>query len=71
MKTFFHALALGAVFATGVTSLASAQTLGDRVTAGKMSNRAFDQLIAHTGLSRDQAATLTLNQIVHLKLADD
>ena len=49
------ALALAAVvgaFATG----ASAQTLGEQVASGRMSEAAFEQLIVSTGLTPQQAS---------------
>jgi hypothetical protein len=64
------ALALAAVvgaFATG----ASAQTLGDRVDSGQMSEAAFQQLIVGTGLSAQDARGLTLDEIVAIRWQDD
>ena len=64
------ALALVAVigaFATG----ASAQTLGDRLDSGRMSEAAFQQLIVSTGLSPQEARGLTLDEIVAIRWQDD
>ena len=64
------ALALAAVvgaFATG----ASADTLGDRLSSGRMSEAAFEQLIFSTGLSPQEAKGLTLDEVVALRWQDD
>ena len=64
------ALALAAVvggFATG----ASAQTLGEQVASGRMSEAAFEQLIVSTGLTQQQASGLTLDEIVAIRWQDD
>ena len=64
------ALALAVVvgaFATG----ASAQTLGEQVASGRMSEAAFEQLIVSTGLTPQQASGLTLDEIVAIRWQDD
>jgi len=64
------ALALAAVvgaFATG----ASAQTLGERVDSGRMSEAAFHQLIVSTGLTPQEARGLTLDEVVAIRWQDD
>ena len=64
------ALALAAVvgaFATG----ASAQTLGEQVASGRMSEAAFEQQIVSTGLTPQQASGLTLDEVVAIRWQDD
>lgn len=64
------ALALAAVvgaFATG----ASAETLGDRLSSGRISEAAFEQLIFSTGLTPQEAKGLTLDEVVALRWQDD
>ena len=60
----FAAVALGA-------TAASAQTLGDALASGRLSEPAFEQLIAHTGLSDAEARSLTLEEVVAIKWQDD
>lgn len=59
------ALTLAAVAATA--SVASAQTLGEALAEGRISPAAFQQLIADTGLSADEARGLTLNDIALIR----
>jgi len=64
------AIALAAVvgaFATG----ASAQTLGDRLSSGSISEAAFEQLIFSTGLTSQEAKGLTLDEVVAIRWQDD
>lgn len=66
----FPALTLAAVvaaFATGV----SAETLGDRLDGGRISESAFQQLIVSTGLTPQQARGLTLDEVVAIRWQDD
>ena len=70
MTSKLPALALLAVvgaFATG----ASAQTLGDRLDSGRLSEAAFQQLIVSTGLTPNEARGLTLDEIVAIRWQDD
>ena len=68
-KTFARsALAAGLILAAGA---AAADTLGERVDSGRLTGAAFDQLIAQTGLSADEARVLTLEDIVAIKWQDD
>lgn len=64
------ALVAGLAFAA-VGSAASAQTLGELVTIGKLSQGAFAQLVANTGLSTGEARGLTLEDVVSIKWQDD
>lgn len=64
------ALFAGIVLAAAGT-VASAQTLGEKLAAGQMSEAAFAQLVANTGLSQDEARGLTLEDIVAIKWQDD
>jgi len=64
------ALALAAVlgaFATG----ASADTIGQMVDSGRMSEAALEQLIVSTGLTSADARGLTLDEIVAIRWQDD
>lgn len=64
------ALALAAVvgaFATG----AYAETLGDRLDSGRLSEAAFEQLIVSTGLTPTEARGLTLDEVVAIRWQDD
>jgi hypothetical protein len=64
------ALALAAVVGAFATA-ASAQTLGERVDSGRMSEAAFQQLIQSTGLTSQEARGLTLDEIVAIRWQDD
>ena len=71
-KIFTHVtLIAGLALATLGTAAASAQTLGERMSAGRLSEAAFQQLISGTGLSADEARGLTLDEVVAIKWQDD
>lgn len=70
MNFRISALALAAAFgilATGV----SAQTVGEQLETGHISESAFHQLIATTGLTPDEARDLTVDEIVAVRWQDD
>jgi hypothetical protein len=64
------ALALAAVVGAFATA-ASAETLGERLDSGRMSEAAFQQLIVSTGLTPQEARGLTLDEIVAIRWQDD
>lgn len=66
MKTRITALALAAAL-VGAALPAAAETLGERLDSGQLSPAAFVQLIADTGLTADEARSLTLNDILLLR----
>ena len=59
-----------ATVALGATA-ATAQTLGEELASGQLSEQAFEQLIAHTGLSDAEARDLTLEEVVAIRWQDD
>jgi hypothetical protein len=71
MTVLTRSLLLAALVSSGGATLALAETLGDRVRSGAMSQAAFEQLIAHTGLTADEAASKTLNQVYRLRSTND
>ncbi len=72
MTTIFtRSAVLAAVAAATLGAAASAQTLGERLAHGQLSEAAFAQLIAGTGYSADEARNLTLEDIVAVKWQDD
>jgi hypothetical protein len=70
-KTLAHATLLAGLVLGGLATAASAQTLGESVASGRLSNAAFEQLIAHTGLSADEARSMTLEEVVEIRWQDD
>ena len=64
------ALALAAVVGVLATA-ASAETLGDRLNSGRLSEAAFQQLIFSTGLTPQEARGLTLDEVVAIRWQDD
>lgn len=64
------AVALAAVVAAFATG-ASAETLGERLDHGQISDAAVQQLIVGTGLSIQQARDLTLDDVVAIRWQDD
>lgn len=67
------ALVAGMVLAAAgsVASVASAQTLGEKLASGQISQASLAQLVSGTGLSVDEARALTLEDIVAIKWQDD
>ena len=65
-RSLFAAAAL-AVLASG----ASAATLGEQLANGSVSEAAFTQLIAGSGLSAEEARGLTSGQVLQIKFKDD
>ena len=65
-KSLFAAAALAAV-----TSTASAATLGQRLADGSVSEAAFTQLAAGSGLSEGEALTMTVHEVLQVKFKDD
>ncbi len=63
-------LVLAAAFAA-VASSASAQSLGERISGGTYSQAAFNQLIAGTGLSVDEAQAMTFEEVAKFRATDD
>jgi ABC-type proline/glycine betaine transport system permease subunit len=64
------ALAAGIALATLGTA-ASAQTLGELLSTGHMSELAFQQLIAGSELTASEARGLTLEDVIAVKWQDD
>jgi len=62
---------LAGIVVAALGMAASAQTLGETLASGRISEAAFLQLIAGTGLSPDEARTLTLDDVVAIKWQDD
>ena len=62
---------LAGIVVAALGTAASAQTLGETLASGRISEAAFLQLIAGTGLSPDEARTLTLDDVVAIKWQDD
>ncbi|MCB1352559.1 MAG: hypothetical protein KDK03_07475 [Rhodobacteraceae bacterium] len=71
MKTIARSLALAAVLAAGTASIAGAETLGQKLASGKISEAAFTQLIAHTGLTPAEASGKTVNEVLHIRADND
>lgn len=71
IRSFARPALLAGIVVAALGAAASAQTLGDSLASGQLSEAAFMQLIAGTGLSPDEARTLTLNDIVAIKWQDD
>jgi hypothetical protein len=65
------ALALAAAVVGAFATGASAQTLGDRLDSGRLSEAAFQQLIVSTGLTPQEARGLTLDEIVAIRWQND
>ena len=70
-KTTTRAALVAGLIAAGLAGAASAETLGETVASGKMSGAAFTQLIANTGLSADEARSMSLEEIVAIRWQDD
>jgi hypothetical protein len=62
----------GLLAATSAASFAAddAETLGQRLDNGSLSQNAFQQLIPFTGLTADQAKSMTLEEVVALRWQD-
>jgi hypothetical protein len=72
MTKFAHKALLAGAIAVGLgAAAASAQTLGEELASGQLSAPAFEQLIAHTGLSEGEARDMTLEEVVAIKWQDD
>lgn len=71
MSVFARSFVLAAALAAGGASFAAAETLGERVQTGAISQAAFDQLIAHTGLNAEEASSKTVNEIFYLRATHD
>jgi hypothetical protein len=71
MTMLARSLALAALLSAGGATLVAAQSLGDQLNSGAMSRAAYDQLISHTGLSADEAASKTTNEIFRLRAKKD
>ncbi len=67
---FARSAVLAAVAVVALGTSASAETLGEQVSRGVLTERAFAQLIAGSGYSADEARTLTLEDIVAAKWQD-
>ncbi len=52
-------------------STASAQSLGERISGGSYSQAAFNQLVAGTGLSVDEAQAMTFEDVAKFRATDD
>ncbi len=63
-------LVLAALVAASA-SAASAQSLGERISGGTYSQAAFNQLIAGTGLSVDEAQAMTFEEVAKFRATDD
>ena len=64
------ALVAGLLFAAGGAAV-NAQTLGEKLSSGQLSEGALVQLISGTGLTEEEALGLTLEDIVAIKWQDD
>ncbi|WP_424932938.1 hypothetical protein [Amaricoccus macauensis] len=71
MTNIARSFALAAAVIASGASIASAETLGDRVAKGAISEAAFQQLIAQTGLNAEEASAKTVNEVVHLRIRDE
>lgn len=65
-----HILALGAALAI-FAGAASAETLGEALATGRITDAAAAQLVAGSGLSFNEAQGLTVNEIAQAKWKDD
>jgi hypothetical protein len=54
-----------------VASTASASTLGQQLANGSISEQAFHQLVANSGLSESEAQTMTVHEVLQVKFKDD
>ncbi len=70
-RIFARSAVFAAVAAAALSTAASAQTLGEKLSQGQLSEAAFAQLIAGSGVSANEARNLTLEDIVALKWQDD
>lgn len=64
------ALIVAALLAVGATTV-SASTLGENLATGQISEQAMIQLIAGTGLTLEEARTMTVEEVVSIKWQDD
>lgn len=73
MKLAHVAVLAGGLLAAATASFAAdpGQTLGERLANGSISYQAFQQLIPFTGLTADEAKTLTLEEVVALRWQDN
>jgi hypothetical protein len=72
--SFSRPLALGLAAAIGLAALpalAQTQTLGQRLDSGQITPAAFEQLVAGSGLTVDEARQLTVNEVAAEKWLDD
>lgn len=65
-----HILALSAALAV-FAGAASAETLGEALATGRITNEAAAQLVAGSGLNFSEAQDLTVNEIAQAKWKDD
>ncbi len=71
MSSFnFKSIALAGVLAA-VASTASAATLGQRLADGSVSEAAYTQLVAGSGLSDSEARGMTVHEVMQVKFKDD
>lgn len=69
-----HVLVIaGGLLAAGSASFAanSDETLGQRLADGSISEQRFQQLIPFTGLTPEQAKSMTLEEVVKLRWQDN
>jgi hypothetical protein len=70
-RIFARSALLAGVVLAALGTAASAQTLGEALASGQLSEPAFLQLIAGTGLSEQEARQLTLDDVVAVRWQDD
>lgn len=67
-----HTLALvGTLLAAGTSASFAADTLGERLANGQISQGAFTQLIATTGINPEEAKSMTLDEVVEIRWQDN
>lgn len=71
MTNLTKALVVAGMLATGAATAVSAETVGQMRSNGESSANALRQLIAGTGLSVEQATSMTLDEVVAVRWQDD
>lgn len=62
---------VGALAAAAAASSASAAPIGQRLADGSLSEAAYTQLVAGSGLSDSEARGMTVDQVLQVKFKDD
>jgi hypothetical protein len=65
------AFAAAALIGSGLAFAASAETLGERLANGSLDQATFQQLVADSGVTEQQARSMTYEQLATTKWKDD